>query len=71
MFSVNRAIANQYACKSIIEADEQFAKSCEMCCNSPQCLYRNCDTCKVAMLHDYIVDELKKSIDVSKPCEAQ
>lgn len=63
MFSMRVAINNQYACNSIIEADEQFKKSCEMCCNNPQCLWHNCDSCKVAMIHQYIVEELKSIIE--------
>lgn len=62
MFSQRVAIANQYACKSIMEADEEFRKSCDMCCNSPNCLWKDCSQCKVAMMHDYIVNELKRGI---------
>ena len=61
MFSVRVAINNQYACKSIVEADEQFKKSCDMCCMSPNC-YMDCDHCRVAQMHEYIVEELKKNI---------
>lgn len=62
MFSMRVAINNQYACNSIIEADEQFKKSCEMCCRSP---YNNidCDHCKVAMVHQCIIEELKTIIE--------
>lgn len=65
-FSMRVAIANQYACQSIIEADEQFKKSCDICCNSPQCLWRNCHSCKVAQMHEYIVSELKRQIAVEE-----
>ena len=62
MFSVRVAMANQYACESIIEADEQFKKSCEMCCSSPQCLWHDCERCKVAEIHKDIIKQLKKNI---------
>lgn len=62
MFSKYVAINNQYACDTIIEADEQFRKSCEMCCNSPQCMWHSCEQCQVAMVHRNVVEELKKAI---------
>lgn len=62
MFSPRVAINNQYACKSIEEADRQFERSCDMCCTSPSC-YMDCDHCKVAMAHEEIVEELKKMIE--------
>ena len=63
MFSERVAISNQHACKSIMEADEQFKKSCTMCCNSPRCLWKSCDGCRVAEMHKFVVSELKKRIE--------
>lgn len=62
MFSAKVAIANQYACQSIIQADKEFEKSCEMCCNSPQCLHHSCERCKVAEMHQFVVEMLAKNI---------
>lgn len=62
MFSMKVALANQYACTSIMQADEAFKKSCEMCCNSPQCLHHSCDRCKVAEMHQFMVEMLAKNI---------
>lgn len=62
MFSMKVAIANQFACTSIMQADEQFRKSCEMCCNSPQCLHRSCEGCRVDEMHKYIVEQLAAEI---------
>ena len=62
MFSMRVAVANQFACATIMQADEQFKKSCDMCCNSPQCLYRSCNGCRVAEMHRYIVEQLKSEI---------
>ena len=62
MFSMRVAVANQYACTSIMQADEQLRKSCEICCNSPRCLYSDCSKCKVQQMHDFIVETLKDSI---------
>lgn len=62
MFSMRVALANQYACTSIMQADEAFEKSCDMCCNSPQCLHRSCEGCRVAEMHKYIVEELARNI---------
>lgn len=66
MFSERIAINNQFACKTIIEADENFKKSCDICCNSPSCLWRDCDKCKVAQMHKFVVEELKKSIVIEE-----
>lgn len=63
-FSIYQAINNQYACKSIIEAEERFKESCDMCCNSPQCLWRSCDSCKLAQLHEAVIEQLKAHITV-------
>lgn len=62
MFSEKIAINNMYACNTIVAVEEQYKKSCDICCNSPQCLWRNWDGCKVAMTHDIIIRELKKNI---------
>ena len=62
MFSTRVAIANQYACRTILEADRQFEISCNKCCNSPQCLHRSCEGCRVAEMHKYIVEELARNI---------
>ena len=62
MFSMRVAIANQFACTTIMQADEQFQKSCDICCNSPQCLHRSCDGCRVAEMHKYIIEQLKAEI---------
>ena len=63
MFSARVAIDNQYACNSIMDADKQFKRSCEMCCRSP---YNNinCDHCQVAMVHDNVVEMLNDMIKV-------
>lgn len=66
MFSMRVAVANQYACTSIMQADEQFRKSCEICCNSPQCLYRSCEGCKVAEMHKFMVEMLAKNISAGE-----
>ncbi len=66
MFSMQTAIANQYACQSIIEADKQFEISCEKCCNSPKCLHMDCDRCKVKQMHDYVIEMLKENINVKE-----
>ena len=62
MFSVAKAIANQYACNSIVEADRQFEISCTKCCDTPRCLSMNCDRCRVAQMHEYIVEKLREEI---------
>ena len=61
MFSAKVAINNQYACHTIEELDKQFERSCDMCCNSPSC-YMDCDHCKVAMAHEFCLEELRKII---------
>lgn len=62
MFSIAKAIANQYACNSIIEADKQFEISCNKCCNSPRCLAMNCDKCRVAQMHEWIIEKFRDEI---------
>lgn len=63
-FSKNVAINNQYACRTIIEADAQFEKSCALCCMSP---YNNinCSQCRVQQTHNYIIEKLKAEITVA------
>ena len=62
MFSVDVAIANQYACQTIMDADKQFEKSCALCCNSPRCLHTPCETCRVQQMHDYVIATMKKEV---------
>ena len=66
MFSERIAINNQYIAKSIEDADTQFKKSCEMCCNSPSCLWKDCDRCKVAAIHREVVELLKSRISTEE-----
>ena len=66
MFSVRVALANQYACNTILEADRQFEISCNKCCNSPQCLSRHCGTCPVQQMHDYVIECLKNGISAKE-----
>lgn len=63
MFSARVAIQNQYACNTIVEADKAFQKSCDMCCMSPSC-YMDCDHCRVAEAHKFIVERMKSEIKV-------
>lgn len=66
MFSMRVAIANQYACQSIIEADKQFEISCNKCCESPRCLHTDCANCRVQQMHDYVVAMLRDNIKESE-----
>lgn len=63
MFSYHVAVTNQYACTTIMQADEAFKKSCDMCCNSPRCLYNDCDRCRLAAIHHEVVERLKGAIN--------
>lgn len=63
MFSKHVAIANQYMCNTILLADQEFEKSCEICCNDPKCMWKsNCDRCPVAEAHRAVINKLKAGI---------
>jgi len=63
MFSMRVAVANQYACRTILEADKAFEESCNLCCNSPRCLHTDCRTCRVQQMHDAVVAMMQDNIE--------
>lgn len=66
MFSKVVAIKNQTICKTIMEADEAFKKSCDICCMDPRCLWNDCDRCPVAEAHKEIIHKLKAQISADE-----
>ena len=65
MFSKSVAIKNQRICKTIIEADEAFKKSCDICCSDPRCLWNSCENCPVAEAHKTVIEKLMAEISTN------
>lgn len=65
-FSPRVAVSNLYACRSIIDADASFKKSCDLCCKNPACLWKDCNKCRVKQMHDYIVEMLRDNIKTTE-----
>ena len=65
-FSENVAVNNIFCCESIMAADEEFRKACELCCNSPRCQWHDCDHCRVAEMHESVILMLKAGISTTQ-----
>lgn len=59
MFSMRVAVDIQFNCKTVEDAVAEFEHSCDMCSNSPQCMWHDCGSCKLAMMHEYVVSQLE------------
>lgn len=66
MFSWRVAIKNIQLCKSIMEADEAFKKSCNICCMDPRCQWNACNNCPVAEMHKVLIQQLKSQISAEE-----
>lgn len=49
------AVNKQLASESIQEAQHHFEVTCNICCNNPRCMYKDCDHCVVREYHEQMV----------------
>lgn len=45
----------QHRATSIEDANKSFEYSCNCCCNSIRCMYKDCEHCAIAQTHNLMV----------------
>ena len=65
-FSMKVALERLSRCTTVEACNREHSHSCDMCCNSAQCLWRNCDTCQYEQAFQYQVEGIEKYNSVAK-----
>lgn len=48
----------QYLATTVQEANENFARSCNCCCNCMRAMYNECSRCAIEQVHNMVVADM-------------